>query len=245
MILKVKNVLILALLSVMFLSTAQENTEDLVQKEISKMMSLPTTEIVDGIIPVYEGFVNMYLIKVADKYIAVDAGMKVENITKELKQAKINPDDVVALFLTHTDFDHTGGLHLFKNAQIYISRAEEQMINGSVVRMDTSYNSIPKGYKMLKDREEVVVLGHSVKGVLTPGHTPGSMSYFVDNKHLFVGDALGLRQGKAGLFSDLFNMNTKQQMKSLNILKELKNVEYLFTAHFGYTKDFKKAFRGL
>jgi len=30
--------------------------------------------------------------------------------------------------LTHSDFDHAGGLSLFENAEIYLSRDEEQMI---------------------------------------------------------------------------------------------------------------------
>ncbi|MGZ5540013.1 MAG: hypothetical protein ACXW1O_08215 [Halobacteriota archaeon] len=38
------------------------------------------------------------------------------------------------MFLTHTDNDHVGGLNLFKNADVYLSIDEEQMINRTTPR---------------------------------------------------------------------------------------------------------------
>jgi len=219
--------------------------DDAIKKELATMVSLPTVEIVDGITPIHEEFTNMYLIPAGEKYIAIDAGMNIDLITAGFEKVDVEFDDVIAVFLTHTDFDHTRGLSLFENAQVYISEQEEQMINNTTFRMDTTYNSIPEGYKTLRDGEVVTIGGQQIKGILTPGHTPGAMCYLLNNKQLFVGDALGLRDGKAGLFSEIFNMDTPKQLESLSILKKLKGVEYMFTAHFGYTDDFEKAFEDI
>ena len=40
----------------------------------------------------------------------------------------IDQHQITHVFLTHSDFDHAGGLSLFENAEIYLSRDEEQMI---------------------------------------------------------------------------------------------------------------------
>jgi glyoxylase-like metal-dependent hydrolase (beta-lactamase superfamily II) len=34
------------------------------------------------------------------------------------------------MYLTHSDFDHAGGLALFANAEIYLSSDEQPMISG-------------------------------------------------------------------------------------------------------------------
>jgi len=80
-----------------------------------------------------------------------------------------------------------------------------------------------------------------VKGVLTPGHTPGSMSYLIENRYLFTGDTLSLKEGKAELFNGIFNMDSELQGKSIRKLACIAGVEYLFTAHYGYTDDFNGA----
>ncbi len=78
---------------------------------------------------------------------------------------------------------------------------------------------------------------------MSPGHTPGSMCFLIGDKFLFVGDNMSLKNGKIDPFNDFFNIDTKLQSKSLKKLALLTGVEYIFTAHYGYTNEFTQAFK--
>ena len=88
----------------------------------------------------------------------------------------------------------------------------------------------------------VVTLGSiKVQAIATPGHTPGSMSYLVDDGVLFSGDTLVLRNGQAYPFYRLVNMDAATQEQSIRKLTRLQNVALLCTAHTGCTTDYQRA----
>ncbi|HEX9063347.1 MAG TPA: MBL fold metallo-hydrolase [Clostridia bacterium] len=210
--------------------------------ETSVMHPEKTKEIVSGIYSVKDSFVNMYIIKNGSSFIAVDSGISMGNVRKEIEGLKIDPDKVTEVLLTHTDSDHTASLKLFKNAKVYISNEEAQMVNGKTARaMFIMKNSIKAPYKTVRDGEILDFKGMKVKGIFTPGHTPGSMSYLVDDKYLFTGDTLSLKDQKAQHFNEFFNMDTATEEKSIKKLAGLTGVKYIFTGHYGYTDDFEKA----
>ena len=130
---------------------------------------------------------NMFLVEKEGKYIAFDAGGHAETIQKGLRKLQIDPLNVVAVFLTHTDYDHVAAAGLFKNAEVYVSKAEEQMIDGTTPRMLFFKNKLEVPYTTLADLQEVWANGTRVRGILTEGHTPGSMCYEVDGRLLFTG----------------------------------------------------------
>ena len=227
-------VLILVIVSVGFLLKFKSETKG--------MHPIPTGKIVDNIISVNDSFVNMFLVKDSDQYIAVDAGNSLEAISGELKKLSINPDKVIAVFLTHTDRDHVAALKLFKNARTYISRPEEQMLNGQKSKFLFFGNHIyPKEYSLLEDQQIMNIRNTKIQGILTPGHTSGSMCYIVNDKYLFTGDAIGLKNGKIGMFVKFFNMDSKAAEESIGKITNLRGVEYIFTAHNGYTSDYHNA----
>lgn len=210
--------------------------------EISKMHALDTKEVVSNIYAVKDGFANMFLIKSGDAYIAVDAANDSAAVERELGTLKIAPESVVAVLLTHTDGDHVGAIKLFKNAKFYISKAEEQMINGKTARMAFFMkNSLSVPYTALEDGQELDIAGVHVKGILTPGHTPGSMCYIINGENLFIGDTLSLKDGQVQLMSEFFNMDSKTEGQSIKKLAGLQGITHIFTDHFGYTDDFQKA----
>lgn len=211
--------------------------------ETGKMKALETAAIMGDIYAVKDGYANFFLVKGTDGYIAVDAGDHPEHITRELQRLKIDGDQVKGVFLTHTDRDHIAALGLFGKAKVYISRDEEQMINGKTPRFFSLFkNSLPVGYELVDDGRTVDIAGVKIKGILTPGHTPGSMCYLVNDKFLFTGDSMSLKDGRAGLFNDLFNMDSELQRKSLYKLKNIPEVKIVFTTHYGLTDDPKRAF---
>ncbi len=210
--------------------------------ETAFMAPIATKQVVDGIFAVRDGNVNMFVIQKADDLIAVDAGNNAAAIAAEMKKINIDPENIKAVFLTHTDRDHTASLQLYKNAKVYLSSDEEQMINGKKYRMLIFKNKLDVPYELMKDDQEITVGSIKVRGILTPGHTLGSMCYVIDDAYLFTGDTLSLKNGRVGPFNELFNMDTETEKKSLQKLQNLSGIQYIFTAHYGFSDDFNNAF---
>jgi len=213
------------------------------KSETKKMTPSETGQVTDSIYTIKDVFVNLYLIKSGTNYIAIDAGNSTEGVVKGLNELKICPDNVVAVLLTHTDDDHISALKLFPKAKVYISKQEEKMINGEVSRFLFFGNTIfGREYTTLEDNQKLNIINLKIKGILVPGHTVGSMCYVINDKYLFTGDALSLKNGKGDRFNQFFNMDSEMAAKSMEKLTNLPNVQYIFTAHHGYTSDYTFAF---
>jgi len=214
--------------------------------EFSRMSPLQTGEVIPGIYAINNDMVNIYFIKGDGGYIMIDAGVDKNKTSSALEQLGISTDEVRAVLLTHSDGDHVMTLPLFPNAQVYLSEQEVQMIDGKTSRNLIGKNSLSVEYKTLAGGETAEIAGLQVKCILTPGHTPGSMCYLIDDKHLFTGDTLSLKDGKVDLFVSFFNMDDKVQSDSLYLLAkfiETAMPEYIFTGHHGYTNDPNIAFK--
>ncbi len=213
--------------------------------ELKHMTPLPTGLVANGIYAIDDKSVNFYIIRDKDKLVAIDAGNDLKNISKEMKKLNFDPEKISAVFLTHTDSDHITAMGLFRNAKIYISGAEEQMINNTTPRFWIFKNKPISVHEDLKDNSEITIGNLRIKCILTPGHTPGSMSYLLNEKYLFTGDTLSLKDGHVDLFVHFFNMDDDMQRKSITMIKGLadtKDIRYILTAHHGYTDNVNKAF---
>lgn len=210
------------------------------KSEMNKMNPAETSKIIENIFVVKDSFTNMYLIKDSLNYIAVDAGNDLEVISEELEKLNINPEMVSAVLLTHSDGDHVAAVSLFKNAEIYLSKQEEQLINGETSRFLFFGNSIDtEKYSLIEDQQTFNIGNTKIKGILNPGHTPGSMSFLINDKYLFTGDAVSLKDGRIDKFNEFFNMDSEKAMESMDIITHIPSTEYIFTAHHGYTNDYK------
>ena len=213
-------------------------------KEIDKFTPVNSQEIVDGIYA-FKGndYTDLYIVKSGNTLIAIDSGENQKTVSAEMNKLNLDPLKVVAVFLTHTDSDHAGGLGLFSAAKVYISNEEEQVINGKTPRYFSLFkNSLHTSYSLLLDKQDIEVVGIQVHCVLTPGHTPGSMSYVINDKYLFTGDTLSLQDGEVQIFNEFFNINTNEQKYSITKLSKLTNIEYIFTAHYGYGANYPSSF---
>lgn len=210
--------------------------------ETKKMHPTETGKIVDNIFAIKDEFVNMYLLQDGGKYIAIDAGKDIDVIATEFKKLNINVDSVVAVILTHSDMDHVAGLPLFKNAKIYMSKQEVQMLNGEVQKIPGVNNEISRNdYILLDDAQNLKIGNNNSFTILTEGHTTGSICLQVNEKYLFTGDILSLNNGKIGPSVNFFDLNHDLATKSISKITKLPKVEYIFTAHFGYTNDYENA----
>jgi hydroxyacylglutathione hydrolase len=198
----------------------------------------PTIRLDENVSAVRDGDVNMFLYTDGADTIAVDAGYSAKAVSRELRRLAVDPSSVTHLFLTHTDLDHAGGLALLSHAQIFLSSAEEQMIDGRTARFLGIYRNarIPRPYSLLQDGDLVAAGKIRIRAIATPGHTPGSMSFLVDEKVLFSGDTLTLQNGRVDTFYALLTMDIAAQRESIRKLAALQGIKLLCTAHTGSTR---------
>ena len=211
--------------------------------ESRKLSPVETRVIAPGIYAVKDSYVNLFLMKNHDTYIAFDAGNDAKQVQQELARLKIDPKTVEAVFLTHSDPDHVAACTLFSNAKIYLPKAEEPMVNGQISRFLFMKNKLALPHELLEDNQIINISGLKIKGISTPGHTPGSMSFLVNETHLFTGDTMGIKNGEVTPFNDLFNMDSQRQRKSITHLAALPGVDYIFTGHYGFIDSPETAFR--
>jgi len=208
------------------------------QSILKEFTPVETGNIVDNIFVVKDDFANVFIIQDSAQYVVIDCGNKPATVAEQLDKLGINPGNVVAVFLTHTDFDHVGALSLFDKAKLYMSKEEEQMINGTKSKFLWFGNSLSRtGYILLNDRELVQIGNLKFEAILVPGHTSGMTAYLVNDKYLFTGDIASLKNGKIAPFPAFFDMDAEQAVKSQEIILRIPNVEYIFTAHFGYIEE--------
>ena len=204
--------------------------------------------IADNVYEIKSRAVSMFVYTAGESPICFDTGIGEAPIKQGFDALGHKPEHVKYVFLTHTDRDHVGGLNLFKNADVYLSIDEEQMVNKTTPRFLGFVHNRPlkKTYRLLNDGDVVEAGQTKIEALATPGHTPGSMSYLVNESILFAGDTLALREGKVRPFSklhlgDMIHMDIATQTESVKKLADLKNISLLVTAHTGFTTDFQYA----
>ncbi len=212
------------------------------KSEINKMSVSETQEIVQGIYCIKDGYVNFYIINKNNTWIMIDAGNLAKNYTLALDKLGIEKDKISAIFLTHSDKDHTGALELFKDIPIYLAKEEEKIVTGDEYRALIFKNQIDFDYSCVEDNQIINIDSIEVRCILTPGHTTGSMCFEINGKYLFTGDNFSLIDGKVELFNAFFNMDSKVQAKSIKKIAAQNGIEAIFTAHHGYSKNFNEAF---
>ena len=216
-----------------------------------------TGRLTDRVSCVREYDVDIFFIRKGKTLIAIDAGYKDHpGLLPGCRSIGVDPANVQALFLTHADPDHAGGLDVhqgnpFKNAQVWLGEIEENYLTNTYHRKKIgpfglkNPVTIREGYHLLADGEAVQVGDIRVQALLVPGHTLGHLCYLIDGDMLFTGDAIALNQDGGWCFFDIFNYDSRLNMASLSALKSrlsLPEIKYVFTSHNGFTDDAESAF---
>lgn len=144
------------------------------------------------------GTVLAFLVKMKGNEIIFDAGLPDGHIAAELKKNGLAAGDVKTVLLTHLHRDHYGGLvdaegkAAFPNAAVFVSRTElsywvDEKKNQNVIRALEQY----EGRVHVFEPGDEVMPG--VKALDTAGHTPGHISFLLENgeeKLLIIGDLI-------------------------------------------------------
>ena len=181
-----------------------------------------------------------FFIKTGNGYIMLDAGPDMKKFEASLKDTGIDANDIKWILLSHSDLDHVASLPLFPDAEIYMSRDELPLINGTTKRSLFGGNKMPEGINissiiLLSDKQEISLGGINIKCIAAPGHTPGSMMYLIGGKYLFTGDAFKITKGKIGVHP--FTMDSSLSKATIERLRETINGSpVVMTSHYGIMK---------
>ncbi len=126
--------------------------------------------------------------------IVVDPGDKGDSIAYTLRNDGLKP---VAILLTHGHFDHICGVNEVKKAfgiDVYVHERDSELISDP--EKNDSLMFIGKGVsveadKLLHGGEQLDFAGFKIDVLHTPGHTPGSVCYYIKEKGVLLsGDTL-------------------------------------------------------
>jgi len=198
------------------------------------------------VVIIKDSFTEIFLIRTTKGFVAIDSGFHDSNIRKGLVYNNIQPEDVKAVFITHSDIDHQNAAEVFTKAQFYFPEKELEMIENKIPRF--SYlpfikNSVRlKYYSTVNDNDSLWIDNLKVNCISLPGHTLGSMGYIINGKYLFSGDAFKIKNGKIAVPNlKLFVMDLNEMRKSIDKVCKLNGVQCIFTSHSGFTTDFSFA----
>lgn len=124
---------------------------------------------------------SVYLIEGEDRSILIDAGTEIKGLKKIVEGITSKP---VSLYITHVHPDHAGSA---------VNDFPELWMNAAdVVNIPLFMKDYKGKINYLTDGEVIDLGGRQIEVVFTPGHTPGSTTYFDKEKHYgFSGDSFG------------------------------------------------------
>lgn len=152
--------------------------------------------------------------------LVIDPGDEGEKISAFIKNESLTPKGIL---LTHGHFDHVMATALLKerfNCPVVISECDAEMINDDQKNMGAymGYHVTPFTPDLFVNDGDVIDFeDFRIKVISTPGHTKGSVVYFI-NDVLFTGDTLF--KNSVGR-TDLYGGNAVKLMNSLKKLCEL------------------------
>ena len=134
--------------------------------------------------------VSVHIIKIECGLLMIDTGYPdmYEQILCSINELGFAPKDICAIFHSHGHIDHFGCTQRFKalsGAKTYISRIDNDIVNG---KEDLSWATelhydrlAPFDCDVLVEDGDCFTFGKTtIRCKLTPGHTAGTMSFFVN-----------------------------------------------------------------
>lgn len=140
-------------------------------------------------VPVGELETNCYILSLEgrDDAIVIDPGDEADKVLEALDGKK-----VAAVLLTHGHFDHTGALHAFADAPIYIHQMDSVMLEDPHFSIGTymgDQGKRPSATDYLTEGQRLDLAGIHLDVLYTPGHTKGCVCFKIGDD-LFTGDTL-------------------------------------------------------
>ncbi len=140
---------------------------------------------------------NCYILSQKDgSCLIIDPGEEPNKIIQYINSKKLNPK---AILLTHAHFDHIGAVDPIReqySIPVYIHKKEESWLsdaslNGSQFFLHGDKIQVSKADHVITAEMRMEIEGFSFEIFETPGHSPGSISFYFQQDGIVVsGDAL-------------------------------------------------------
>ena len=160
---------------------------------------------------------SLYLVEGNDRAILIDAGTYIPDLDKIVAKITSKP---VTMVLTHAHGDHVGGVGPFP--EVYLNA-------GDMTIVPNNMRNYKGQIRYLNDGQVIDLGGREIEVIFTPGHTPGSATFFDKAQHYgFSGDAFG--STNLLVFTNLSTeMYTAERIE--NYMKK-NDIHFLFPGHY-------------
>lgn len=165
------------------------------------------------------------------------SGEGFERIIDNIEFFGFNPADISTVILTHCHVDHCGGAHLFKShfkSRLFMHHLDAEIVERADFRLtaafcfEVDFKPLPIDIRLFGENGVLKFKKQEVFWLNTPGHSPGSISLYLDIngvRMLFVQDIA------APLLKE-FDCDPKAWLKSVGRLLEV-NADVLCDGHSG------------
>jgi len=203
-------------------------------------------EVVEGVYLISAGRANAYLL-IGEDLSLVDTGMpgEEENVIRGIKKIGRSPEEISCIMITHAHMDHMGSLAALKKAsgaKVVASSKEVDYVKGAkktwtmgregfggklfktaLFFMETFvFKYEPTDVDIPCQGGETIDCFGGIQVVASPGHSPGSLSYYQkDKKLLFTGDALSNMSGELRLPPRMGCADYGEALKSVEGIADL------------------------
>ena len=150
-----------------------------------------------------------------------------------MKSVDLDPRYISLILNTHGHGDHMGGNSRVKAVSGAKLAAHKLEVPNIETRGPSARALSGEGTKVdiiLNDGDEIEISkGRKIKAILTPGHSPGSLSYYdIEEKVVFIGDSIGI--GESGVHLPSYS-DVDSYLKSIERIGSLE-LNYLLSGHY-------------
>ena len=131
--------------------------------------------------------VSVHIIKTEVGLVMIDTGYPDmgDQIKESIRLMGLDFKDLVAIFHSHGHYDHYGCTVQFKEetgAKTYISSIDNEIVNGTYKHLSCEREPLPNfDCDVLIEDGDVFTFGTTkIRCVMTPGHSPGVVSFFIE-----------------------------------------------------------------
>lgn len=133
-------------------------------------------------------WVGGYLVRTSEGLILIDSTMhhQVYLVFESIRKLGLDPADIKLMLCTHGHYDHIGAVRPiveYSGAKVYMAREEEVFLAEHpelMHRLDYACGEFDID-EYFADNKPITLGGITVRTELTPGHTPGCTSMFIED----------------------------------------------------------------